>query len=217
MNSRWENRRKLYTGPLAFPPSHPRGIPKPPEVGGRAGKGESSILPSSREGAQGGHLSREGAELRKRPQPPLQLCSARAAPSHRSALLPGDSGRQTTAHCHVALRNPSSTADPQADYTHTVQSHRHHYGQSDTDYMCTIMLHAYTAAFNNYTQILRQRQKPRRNAIIASRSCSSSILLRAHHSIHTHQEPSSLTQKQPTFQKKPFNFSKKKSHINIRV
>lgn len=118
MNSRWKNRRKLYTGPLAFPPSHPRGIPKPPDVGGRVGKGESTLLPSSREGAQGGHLSREEAELRKRPQPPLQLCSARAAPSHESALLPGDSGRQTTAHCHVALRNPSSTADPKP-ITHT--------------------------------------------------------------------------------------------------
>ena len=162
MNSRWENRGKLYTGPLAFPPSHPRGISKPPEVGGGAGVEEGGQRrvhpPPSQPGGRSGWSLEQGRggtrEASTAPAP--ALCSARAAPSHGSALLPGDSGRQTTAHCHVALRNPSSTADPQAGYTHSVQSHRHHYGQPDTHYMCTIVLHAYTAAFNNYTQILRQ-------------------------------------------------------------
>lgn len=127
-------------------------------MGGRGREeegGESTLLPPAKLGGRSGWSLEQGRggtqEASK--APPSALCSARAAPSHGSALLPGDSGIQTTAHCHVALRNPSSTADPQADYTHSVQSHRHHYGQSDTDYMCTIVLRAYTAPFNNYTEI----------------------------------------------------------------
>ena len=116
---------------LPPPPAPPPHAFQAPWEGGGVGEGCGGGLaeespPSSREawqGARGGHSSREGAELRKRPRPPLQLyLPARAAPSPGSPLLPGDSSKQTTepsaARCHVALRNPLPHSGP-ASRLHT--------------------------------------------------------------------------------------------------
>lgn len=89
MIPRWENRRKLQ----AQPQRTACGVPPPSQGGGTGGKGGQRrghpppTQPPASPGARGGNFSWEGAELRKRPPPPLQLYLPTRAHGPRSGLL----------------------------------------------------------------------------------------------------------------------------------
>lgn len=164
----------------------------------RTGRGESTLLPW--QGARAGHFSREGAELRKRPRP-LSSSICQPAPPPRLGLLfclETAANRQRNPPPHAATSRseiPSPTADPQADYTHGVQIHKHHYGQRTPLYM-----HDGVAAFITIIHRLSGTDpKPTRNTIIASDparlpayNCeliTSSTHARSPHLLHRNGEP----------------------------
>lgn len=112
----------------AFPPSHPRGIPKPPEVGGgvgwkRAGKGESTLLPPAKLGGRSGWSLEQGrGGTQEASTAPLQLCVQPAPPPRMSLLFCLETAadrRLRTATSRSEIPPPLRTRKP---ITHTVYS-----------------------------------------------------------------------------------------------